>query len=110
MESGRPTLALLIIFLILFAGCATIEEDTLRVAARNGHTKTVKSLINAGSDVNGRDRDGKTALMWAANYGHADTVRALIDSGADVNAQSFYKWTALMLASLDNHTDAVKIL
>src|SRR5262245_54479384 len=106
MESGRPTIALLIIFLIVFGGCATIGEDTLGVAARNGHTKTVRNLIKAGSDVNGRDRDGKTALMWAASYGHTDTLRALIDLGADVNAQSYYKWTALMYASLDNHVDA----
>ena len=54
----------------------------LIVAAINGHTAIVKSLLAAGADINARDEDDWTPLMQAAHNGHVDTVKALLQAGA----------------------------
>jgi ankyrin repeat protein len=38
----------------------------LILAAENGHTVTVKALIDAKANVNAKNNDGNTALMLAA--------------------------------------------
>jgi ankyrin repeat protein len=42
----------------------------------------VKVLIDAGADVNAKNKDGKTALMWAARYGHTEVAEILKQAGA----------------------------
>jgi len=37
--------------------------------AWEGHTEAVQLLLAQGADVNARDNDGKTALMWAKRGG-----------------------------------------
>jgi cytohesin len=51
-------------------------------AAREGHAKTVKTLLAEGADVNAKDIEGRTALMWAEKSGHAEIVRLLKQAGA----------------------------
>ena len=53
-------------------------------------------LIDAGADVNAKEEDGWTALMWASRYGRTETVNLLIDAGADINIKNELGWTALM--------------
>lgn len=42
-------------------------------------------LINAGANVNSRNKRGDTALFWAI---YPEQTKLLIDAGADVNAQN----------------------
>src|SRR5262249_44544461 len=42
-------------------------------------------LIEKGADVNKKDIDNNTALMWAAWYNHPDIVRLLINAGASLD-------------------------
>ncbi len=77
----------------------TAKDAALIEAARRGDTDSVKALIAAGTDVNAKDKDGKTALMAASN---ADCVKALIAAGVDVNAKNNNGETALSLAK--DHT------
>jgi ankyrin repeat protein len=51
-------------------------------AAFSGNPDTVHALLAAGADVNAKDRDGWTALMFAAVKGHTDIVRVLRQAGA----------------------------
>ena len=51
-------------------------------AARGGHTEVVQILLRAGADVKGRDKNRRTALMWAAEYGHTEIVEMLKKAGA----------------------------
>ena len=69
-----------------------------------------RALIDAGADVNIKDKDGSTALMWASDNGHTETVKLLIDAGADVNIKNKYGRTALMWASRCNRKETVKLL
>ena len=66
-------------------------------AALYARAESVERLLTLGADVNARDNEGMTALMFAV----ADVrkVRMLIDKGADVHKQSKLGRNALLLAS-----------
>ena len=52
-----------------------------------------------GVDINARDNEGKTPLMWAAQNGEEDAVRLLIKrDGVDIGATDNEGETALSLA------------
>ena len=53
----------------------------------NGDTARVRKLLEAGADLEAKDRDGRTALILAAGNGHAETVRALLEKGANPSAR-----------------------
>jgi len=65
-----------------FQGCTA-----LTYAAHSNIREIVEELIRAGANVNHRDNDGETVLMWVADTaGNAEMLRLLIDQGAEVNA------------------------
>ena len=70
-------------------------------AALNGRRESVALLLERGAPVDGRGRDGHTALHGAAFMGHAEVVRLLLERGADVNAPSNDGETPLKSASQD---------
>jgi hypothetical protein len=59
---------------------------------------SVKTLLDAGADVNRPDPRGMTPLMMAAGYGYADIAGDLLDRGADPRRQHSDGATALDLA------------
>jgi uncharacterized protein len=97
-------------------------------AAHNGHLEAVQALINAGANVNIKNRtDGWSPLMiaalthqawsdgtaeaWGENRSRQiDIVRLLIESGADVNATNNEGNTLLSLARQEEYTDIVQIM
>lgn len=82
----------------------------LMSAAVNGDATAVKSLIEAGADVNLRFENGLTVLMNASFAGRLEVAKLLLDAGADVNARLENGSTALMAASLGGHTAVVRAL
>jgi len=50
-------------------------------------------------NLNTRDHNGNTPLMWAASQGNEKLVEALLDQGALVNMQNFVGETALYIAA-----------
>eukprot|EP00919_Chromeraceae_sp_WS-2016_P076936 GHVR01182052.1.p1 GENE.GHVR01182052.1~~GHVR01182052.1.p1 ORF type:complete len:116 (+),score=15.91 GHVR01182052.1:30-377(+) len=75
-----------------------------------GHTDIARLLIDKGADVNSRENDGYTPLIWASNRGHTDIARLLIDKGADVNSKDKDGTTPLISASEFGHTEIVRFL
>ena len=84
--------------------------EELIEAAQKGQIEKVKSLLQAGVDVNGRTRNGRTALMNAAGRGHTEVVRALLDGGADINVKTGTGVTAFMAAAVAGHSEIVELL
>ena len=71
-------------------------------AAFSSTEDTVKLLIDAGADLDCKDKNGLTALTWAVintnGTSTENTVKLLVDAGADVNAKDKHGWTVLMNA------------
>ena len=105
-------------------------DGALCTAAWEGHTETVRALLDAGADVHA----WADAPLWgAAMTGHADTMRVLLDAGADqdialVEAAAnglvelvrellgkgvsvhAYRGLPLMMAEHNGHTETVRVL
>jgi ankyrin repeat protein len=82
----------------------------LLIAAQNGKTAEVRSLISQATDVNVRDEYGWTPLLWAAMNGHTEIVRILLVSGANPNTRNKYGWTPLMWAAGQGYGEIVRSL
>jgi ankyrin repeat protein len=80
----------------------------LMYAAAVGTIDTMRTLLDAGADVNMAGRDGMTPLMWAT--GDLAKVRLLLERGADVNARSDNGTTPLVAAAQRGAADVVTYL
>ncbi|CAN0573218.1 unnamed protein product, partial [Ectocarpus sp. 12 AP-2014] len=70
----------------------------LDLAVENGHLKVVRTLAEAGADVNLIYEDGYAEvppLVTAAKQGNADVALVLLDAGADVNGFGHDGFSAL---------------
>ncbi|KAH7204533.1 ankyrin repeat-containing domain protein [Fusarium oxysporum] len=70
----------------------------LHIAARNGTTGILLSLIKAGADVNSRDCSGTTPLHIAVRFRRASALELLVSHGANMNARDSANMTALEVA------------
>ena len=64
------------------------EMPPLTWAATMGQIQAAELLFQHGADINGRNRDGNTALHLAVFLGRAETAELLLKSGANINAQN----------------------
>ncbi|KAF0721179.1 hypothetical protein Ae201684_019211 [Aphanomyces euteiches] len=103
---------------------ANSEFEAFFRAVQNNDVHLVKTLLDAGFDVNAQstvqstNRNGQyiiwksSALMYAARYGQEDMVGLILAQDlVDVNtAQEKHGWTALLMAAANDHTNIVKLL
>ncbi|XP_048258104.1 fibronectin type 3 and ankyrin repeat domains protein 1-like [Haliotis rufescens] len=59
--------------------------DVLMDASRRGNLEEMKRLLTLNVDVNCRDSNSRTPVMWAAGFGHGEVVELLVRKGADVS-------------------------
>lgn len=101
-------------------------ETALIWAAASDHADAVKTLLDAGADINARSIPLKfarrnagltrmgigewTPLMYAARDGALNSGRVLLERGADSNAVDPDKATALVLAIINYHYDFAQLL
>lgn len=64
----------------------------------NGYETALRSLLDAGANVNARDPIGGTVLQLASQLGDADGVRVFLNAGAEVNSRDDSGGTALHYA------------
>lgn len=87
------------------------KQTPLILAAFNGHTETVKYLLDQGAEIEARDSEGKTALIHACTGPFLETVKLLLDSGAEINARdSTEAYTPLMMAAGTGQEDVLQYL
>ncbi|KAJ8679490.1 hypothetical protein QAD02_015277 [Eretmocerus hayati] len=92
-----------------------VEDDAgytaLHYAARNGHDKICKKLLDHGANVNAITRSGKaTALHRAVSQKHLRTVELLLKANADVNQQDADGYTALHRSIISDCDQITKLL
>ena len=80
------------------------------VAAENGHTQTVRALVNeCGADASTPKEGGETPVCAAAFSGHTDTVRAIVNEcGTDASTPKEGGETPVFAAAFSGHTDTVR--
>jgi len=77
---------------------AAALNQALYGAAGDKHIENLRTLLDAGADVNaGRPNSGDTALTRAAGVANEEQVRLLLSRGADVNRASDIGMTPLLL-------------
>ena len=64
-------------------------------AASGGDVNALASALSGGADVNGVDKQGRSALHLAAAGGHVAAVTVLLEREADVDAENNDGDTAL---------------
>src|SRR5204863_1006326 len=72
--------------------------DAFYAAIRANDLARLNGLLAQGADVNVKDPQGITPLMFAAWVGSVESMKTLLDRGADPNVTSSTGATALMLA------------
>ncbi|KAJ4268314.1 hypothetical protein NW762_002377 [Fusarium torreyae] len=82
----------------------------LHIAARNGTTGILLSLIKAGADVNSRDCSGTTRLHIAVRFRRASVLEVLVNHGANINARDSANMTALKVAVRAQDEELVNVL
>lgn len=95
-------------------GCCCEQKALLIGAAWLGKWQTIQDLLNKGiapEILNGRDHQGKTALIQAISAYRPEIVKALVHMpGIDVNIADHEGNTPLHYATALGHSDFVKIL
>lgn len=82
----------------------------LILAAVYGNTREVRELIEAGADINIRNKYGMSALMYASERNNADVIRILLRNGANINARNHEGSTSLIIAAIHGCEESANIL
>lgn len=70
----------------------------VKSASKNRDSIVKMLLATPGIEVNIKDKDGRTPLIWAAILGRLNITEWLINAGADINVTDCYGYSALMRA------------
>jgi len=100
---------------LLVAGCRSGTpgagaNDALFEAIRKGEVAAAQRALDAGADIEAKNRSGRTPLMMAAVTRNAALVKALLARKADVGAQDASGMTALMWAAFGGSPAIVQAL
>jgi len=84
----------------------------LMKACKNGNDWEVRTLIENGAEVNTRDKDGWTPLMYAVRYqNNISIINTLIENGAHIRVRNNFNTTPLIMAAqYSQNPDVLKIL
>ena len=97
---------------VLVVGCGPSEADrALLDAARKGNIEAVKQHLDAGADMNAKNKYGSTPLEIATVLENKEVLELLIAEGADVNAKfDDVGTTPLHTAARYGHKETAELL
>ena len=85
------------------------DGTPLGIAAAEGHTAVVRTLLEANADPNLGGRHDETPLMKAAQKDHVEIIALLLAHCARTDlVDSFFKWNALRFAKSDAARSAIQ--
>lgn len=90
---------------VVMYACMYCQHDS-----PSGREAVALALIAAKANVNVKDDNDSTPLIWSIGSCGPEVVQALIDAGANVNARAKGGATALMLAKAMQRDDLVPLL
>ncbi|KAL0280245.1 UNVERIFIED_CONTAM: hypothetical protein PYX00_001595 [Menopon gallinae] len=85
----------------------------LHYASREGHIRSLESLIRLGACINLKNNNNESPLHFAARYGRYNTVKQLLDSEKGtfiINESDGEGLTPLHIASQHGHSRVVQLL
>merc|ERR1719295_2316585 len=78
---------------------------------KNGDLEGVKAALQSGADVNTKDENGVTGLIWAVGKNHNSVVELLLNTpNIEVNLKSETGWSALHESVMSYNIEALKLL
>ncbi len=78
-------------------------KTLLMKAAQSGDVEKIRQLIYSNANLNLKDNDGWTALMYAVRYSESfECLEELLQAGADTSIRNNYGSSALILAACYN--------
>src|SRR5262249_44054766 len=86
------------------------NPERLMLAATEGNSEGVKTILSSGVDVNTTDSSGRTELSYAADNGRVEVIRLLKSMSADLNTKDENGKTALIYAATSGRIEALKLL
>ena len=100
---------------LLFEGMAIDARDgsgatALLVATHANRVRAAQALIEAGADVNAKDRINDSPYLYAGARGHHDILILTLANGADLKSTNRYGGTALIPAAERGHVQTVQTL
>jgi len=87
----------------------TLEVDTFCKLIAKGDIEAVKSMIEAGTNINQKSI-GMTPLMYAARYNRVEIVNLLIAHGANLKTKSNRGFSALEYAEMSKANDTYNLI
>lgn len=110
-QGGKPEAVKKFLALGFNANAADEYGGVTALTAASHSPQTLKILIDAGADVNARQKVlAMTALFVAAQNGNTESVKILIDAGADVNIANSDGITPLNRAIIGKHLGVIELL
>lgn len=91
-------------------GATDGSDPLLVIAAQQDHLPIVHCLLERGAHVDGKGRNGLTALNWACFFRHVGIAELLLNRGADPTYHGQGRWTQLMYAASMRHMDILRLL
>ena len=87
----------------------TLQRDILKIC-RSGSVEDLTQAVDAGVNLNLRNKNSASPLMFAAQSNTSEIIDILIKAGAEINAQDNSGNTALIYAASYNTDDVVNAL
>lgn len=82
-----------------------LDQTALFYASRDGRSKVIKLLLEAGCSPNHRDQYGQTPIYYAARENQLEIAQQLINAGADLNNEDMHQQTCLFYAARQGNID-----
>ena len=81
-----------------------------RAAAKTGNIAIIKLLLSKGIDIDSRERNGITTLMWTVLYGQQGAFQMLLQNGADPSLKANDGFSLLHHAAQGGNTSIINKL
>jgi ankyrin repeat protein len=87
-----------------------VHSTGLIVASYLGHSAVASLLIEKGANLESKDENDRTPLLWAAQNGHEAVVNLILEKGANMESRDKYGQTPLLWAAITGQEAVVKLL